>query len=412
MARRTRSPRDSRESRSLETTGRTIDEAVAKASAELKVSEHDLDIKVLEEGRGGFLGIGSKEARIRATVKGGGGGGERAPRPPREDSRRDDTRRPRRESVTPTPERRPDRSPASPEADGSEGRRRRSRRGRRGPDGDTAPRTEFRESQDVRERRERRPAGDRPQGGRGRREHGGPNPAVPAQPDADFETRAKDLLSGILERMGFPSAVESRFDDGAYLLTIQSGGEDEAVLIGRKGETLDAMQHIVYKTVSRGREDSLSVRIDAAGYREKREESLADEARELAQRVLREGRSEQTEPLRPAERRVVHRAVTEISGVTSRAIGNGVVKRILIEVEGTAAVETADPIARRDHAPRQAEPAPVTTPRRTPTTGGPEVLDYVSSRPTTEPQNEQSETTTADWGRKVRPSNKKLRNRR
>jgi len=416
MARRTRSPR---ESRSIETTGRTIDEAVAKASAQLKVSEHDLEIKVIEEGRGGFLGIGSKEARIRATVKGGGvvGGGPRTPREEgrREDVRREDSRRPRRaEGSSPAPDRGEERPPLA-EGDDSDARRRRNRRGRRGREGDDGGlRTETRENRDSRgsregrERRERRPAGDRSGGVRMRRESTGPGAGVPAQPDTDFEARAKDLLSGILERMGFPTAVDSRFDEGAYLLTIQ-GGDDEAVLIGRKGETLDALQHIVYKTVSRGREDSLSVRIDVAGYRERREEALADEARELAAKALAEGRSQQTEPLRPAERRIVHRAITEMDGVTSRAIGNGVVKRILIEAEGSVS-ENEEPLERTERAPRRPESG--RAPRPAPSAASTEeVLDYVSSEPAPENRNKESETNNQDWGRKARPS-KKLRGRR
>lgn len=428
MARRTRSPRDSRESRSIETTGRTIDDAVAKASAQLKVSEHDLDIKVLEEGSKGFLGIGSKEAKIRATVKGAGAAPDRGPRPPRDDSRRDgprrddvrrdEPRRPRRSDSGPVaPEGRDDR-PKSDDASDGDSRRPRNRRGRRGRDreeGGTTSTTrqgrESREGRESRDGRERRPGGDRSGGGRGRRDSAGANTGVPALPDADFEARAKALLSGILERMGFPPEVESRFDDGAYLLTI-SGGDDEAVLIGRKGETLDALQHIVYKTVSRGREDSLSVRIDVAGYREKRDEVLAEEATAMAQVVLQEGRSQQTEPLRPAERRIVHRAITEVAGVTSRAIGNGVVKRILIEVEGSTSDDVTDSPARSDSGTRRSDARPAA--RRTPSAPvvG-EVIDYVSNQPapsTPGQQNEQSEKGASEWGRKSRPS-KKLRRR-
>ena len=419
MARRTHSPR---ESRSIETTGRTIDDAVAKASTQLKVSEHDLDIKVLDEGRAGFLGIGSKEAKIRATVKGGGGAlPDLGTRPPRSGPRRSS----RVEEDASGPAKRDERVPSS-EGDTGDSRRRRSRRGRGGEGDEGNGRSGGRDNREGgRERRERRPSSERSGGGRGRRDSSRLGSGEPAQPDAGFEARAKEFLSGILQRMGFPSAVESHFDDGAYLLTIQ-GGEDEAVLIGRKGETLDALQHIVYKTVSRGREDSLSVRIDVAGYRERRDEALAEEARELAQQVLREGRSQQTEPLRPAERRIVHRTVTEMEGVTSRAIGNGVVKRILIEVEGSAPQEAMEPTGRSEGAyrspeprsttprPAEARPTPPSRPASRPapsSASSGEVLDYVSSEPASNNQNDKSETGKPEWGRKSRPS-KKLRGRR
>ncbi|MEZ4647221.1 MAG: RNA-binding cell elongation regulator Jag/EloR [Candidatus Eisenbacteria bacterium] len=398
MARRSRPPR---ESRSVETTGRTIDEAVANASAKLKVSEHDLDIQVIEEGRGGFLGIGSKEAKVRATLKrGGGGGSERSPRGPREEREARPPREDgggRRGRRTDAPQARRDERTEEGGGD-REGRRGRGGRGRgrgRGRD-DDGPRMDSRE-------RRPRPGGSHERsdrsGGRPRRDMAVNN--VPAEPDADFEARAKELLSGILDRMGFAPAVESRFDDGAYHLTIQ-GGDDESVLIGRKGETLDALQHIVYKSISRGREDSLTVRIDVAGYREKREEALADHAKALAAEVLASGRSQQTEPLPPVERRTVHRAVAEIEGVSSRAIGNGHVKKILIEVEGQEQ-SAGDFPAESAPRPRRAEAMA--------SVSDGEVLDYVS-QPLVESakQTDGSDTSSSDWGRRARPS-KKVRRR-
>ena len=405
MARRSRPPR---ESRSVETTGRTIDEAVANASAKLKVSEHDLDIEVVSEGRGGFLGIGSKEARVRATVKrGASGGGERGgrgPREPREPREGRDSRGPRDEGrrggrrTEGAPPRDEQRSDDGGEREGRRGRGGRGRGRGRGRD-DEGQRHESRERRPRSGSSDRSDRSDRPGGGRPRRDAAAN--AAPAQPDADFEARAKALLSGILERMGFAPAVESRFDDGAYHLTIQ-GGDDESVLIGRKGETLDALQHIVYKSISRGREDSLTVRIDVAGYREKREEALADRAKELAAEVISSGRSQQTEPLPPVERRAVHRAVAEIEGVSSRAIGNGHVKRILIEVEGQEGAQAEMP---SDAAPRphRSEPAVAVSDG--------EVLDYVSQTMVGGgDQTDGSETSSSDWGRRARPS-KKVRRR-
>lgn len=425
MARR---GRPTREQRSVETTGRTIDDAVAKATAELKVSEHDLEIRVLDEGSKGFLGIGSKEARIRATVKGDrgeqrgdgdrGGRVDRGSRPPRESGRG-----PRRDEGLPQEVRQEaGRIEARPDLrDGSDddARRRRNRRGRRGRGGeDGSPRVESREPREHRESREQREprqprqpresrghreprSGDRPpfdRGGRGRRDELA-GPVVVAPPDPDFEARAKDLLSGILERMGFDSTVESTYDEGAYLLTIR-GGEHEETLIGRKGETLDALQHVVFKSVSHGRDDTLTVRIDVAGYRERREEVLAEEARAMAQAVLSGGRSQQTEPLRPAERRIVHRAIAEMTGVSSRAIGNGIVKRILIEVAGAEVASDSRPSERTEDR-RSRSSAPVTTG---------EVLDYVTKATPLEIQNNNSETSGQEWGRKARPS-KKIRRR-
>lgn len=245
------------------------------------------------------------------------------------------------------------------------------------------------------------------------------------EPDPAFEKQASELLSGILDRMGFSPEVDAKFEEGAYLLTIE-GGDDDGILIGRKGETLDALQHLVYKAVTQGRENYATIKIDVSGYRERRESTLADQAREMAQEVLKTGRSQQTEPLRPSERRVIHRALTDVEGVTSRALGSGVVKRVLLEAEGSEGGEVDDVIIgdgssdshdrdrdrdrdrRRDRdsgsrPPRRSKPAAA------PTASG-EVLDLISSAESMgRNQNEKSETV-SDWGRRARPS-KKVRRR-
>ncbi|MCA9726889.1 MAG: KH domain-containing protein [Candidatus Eisenbacteria bacterium] len=187
--------------------------------------------------------------------------------------------------------------------------------------------------------------------------------------------------------MGFPGKVSSRFDDGAYCLTVEAGDED-GILIGRKGETLDALQHVAYKMSGRGRDEASTVRIDISGYRERHEEELANEAVEMAKDVLATKRSRQTEPMRAADRRIVHRAISDLGGVTTRAIGTGLVKKILIEIEGASSEGDLAP-SPRERAPQRAAG---------------EVLDFVSEPTVDRGGAPVREQVASEWGRKPRPA--------
>jgi spoIIIJ-associated protein len=202
--------------------------------------------------------------------------------------------------------------------------------------------------------------------------------------DAEVERRIVDFLGGVLARMGYPADVSASFEEGAYQLSVRTGSDDEGALIGRKGETLDALQHLAYKVSGRGRAEPSTIRIDVSGYREKREKELAEIALELAQEVKSTGTARQTEPLRAADRRIVHRAVTEVGGVTTRALGTGLIKKVLIELEGAAPMITDEPSV-----PSAAARA----------TDG--VLDFVSHAPS-EPVADDA-ALMSDWGRKPRP---------
>src|SRR5690606_9676328 len=98
-----------------------------------------------------------------------------------------------------------------------------------------------------------------------------PREGAVATHDPALEKEISTFVEGLLQRMGFPATVTSRFEDGAYCLTVDAPDDTEGVLIGRKGETLDALQHVAYKMSGRGRDDASTVRIDIAGYMERRE---------------------------------------------------------------------------------------------------------------------------------------------
>jgi predicted RNA-binding protein YlqC (UPF0109 family) len=158
--------------------------------------------------------------------------------------------------------------------------------------------------------------------------------------------------------MGFVARVEAGYADDAYEVRIEAG-EDDAILIGRKGETLDALQHVLAKMVSRGHEELLRVRVDVSEYRQRRTSELAERALAIAQQVRDTGREVITEPLPAAERRVIHRTLSEVADITTQALGDGLVKRVWIGPQGEmppqAETEPGHEEAEIEHAPTREE---------------------------------------------------------
>jgi spoIIIJ-associated protein len=141
------------------------------------------------------------------------------------------------------------------------------------------------------------------------------------------ETAAKTLRE-ILERMGIEAEV-SAFDDGERII-LDAHGAESGLIIGKKGATLDALQYIVNRIVSKKPSDGPGVVVDAEGYRGRREDSLADLARRLAEKAIKSGRPVPVEPMSPHDRRIVHVTLAEHPGVTTESDGEGLFRRVVI----------------------------------------------------------------------------------
>ena len=129
-----------------------------------------------------------------------------------------------------------------------------------------------------------------------------------------------DFLSGLLERMEVNAVPHVSVDaEGNYLVELE--GEGLGAVIGRRGETLDALQQLTGYAVNHGQQKRVRVRIDAEGYRSKREESLERMARRMADKVVRYRRNMTLEPMNAYERHVVHTALQDYPGVTTYSIG-------------------------------------------------------------------------------------------
>ena len=140
--------------------------------------------------------------------------------------------------------------------------------------------------------------------------------------------RAVDILAGLFERMGFDASVE-RVVDGDRI-EIELGGADAGRVIGKKGLTLDALQFVVNKVVNRFPEGRRHVVLDVEGYKDRRDDSLRDMAHRLAEKASRTGKVISVSPMPSRERRVIHLALAEFSGVTTRSDGEGSERRVRI----------------------------------------------------------------------------------
>lgn len=312
----------------VEASGRTVEDALKKALAKLGANRDEVEFVVLDEGRRGlFFGRGARDAVVRVErIKGRGGGpeepGEGAP------------------------------------SGRARGRRRRGRRERTDNERSSKPRARMLEEATPRLTEEdfftkRAAADDRASGGR--RGDGGAPQARPArrqrrdrsdapfiQPDinaeeVDFAATIVDDLLQILDinaDISIREPVTAGDGLGQALAVIDISGEDLGFLIGRRGESLLALQYIVNLILARRYPDRGAVTIDVEHYRHRREEQIVALAERMAQRVKATGLPITLEPMTPAERRLVHLCLADEEGITTTSIGEGANRKVVISIEG------------------------------------------------------------------------------
>lgn len=146
------------------------------------------------------------------------------------------------------------------------------------------------------------------------------------------EENALDYLKTILVAMGAENVqLSSEEIDGGIHITVDC--DDNSLIIGRHGDTLDALQYLTGLVLNRGSEEYRRVSIDTGSYREKREKSLSGYARKVAFQVTKTGRSVTLEPMNPYERRIIHTTVQGIKGAKSSSIGEGADRKVVISLE-------------------------------------------------------------------------------
>ena len=157
----------------------------------------------------------------------------------------------------------------------------------------------------------------------------------------DVTEKAIDFLQGTLERMGISADIDVKEEADKIVLEIQTANAD--LIIGRKGQVVDALQHLVGKVVfrERGGEKGKPFVVDAGGYRDRHVEKLTQLAQRMAEKALKSGTIVELSPMTPHDRRIVHMAIAAIPGLSSRSEGEGDDRHILV-VPAEQAVSTAE----------------------------------------------------------------------
>ena len=145
--------------------------------------------------------------------------------------------------------------------------------------------------------------------------------------------KAKDYVMTILKNLGVNDAeISVEADEEDVRISINCG-DDYGSVIGRRGETLDAIQYLTRLVINRGSDDYRRVSINVGNYREKRENTLRSLARKNAAKVRKYGRNVVLEPMNPYERRIIHTTVQDIEGVTSHSVGSDSDRKVVITLE-------------------------------------------------------------------------------
>lgn len=153
--------------------------------------------------------------------------------------------------------------------------------------------------------------------------------ATPKDTRAEGDSKkAKEVLENILQRFGSEARVESSEDDECITLNIK--GDGSGILIGRKGQTLDAFQYLVNKIVHRSLNCEKQVVVDTEGYRQRRREALLDLAKRLSEKAKTKDAPVSTSPLNPFERRIIHLALQDDAALTTKSNGEGIYRRVVI----------------------------------------------------------------------------------
>ncbi len=318
-----------------EFTGKNVEEAIRTAMKEFSADLGDLDIEILSQGSRGILGVGGEEARILAAPKSAVAAAETIRAEPAEVPISEPAE-PDEPAAAPVEESAPDEVLAAAAADPADEQvadlaradARRSRGGRgRGGRGRNGREREHAIREPSAERAPREPRPDRPQ-----RE---PAPFVPGKPEEELSDEerstldtARTVLTEMIGLMGLDATVEVTRGGDTARLNVK--GDDLGALIGRRGEKLASLQHIVNLIVGRREGQHHRIAIDVENYRGRREEQLRDVADRAAKRVIQSGKIIQLEAMPAIERRVVHMALLENPKVRTQSVGVEPNRRIVV----------------------------------------------------------------------------------
>ena len=280
----------------IDMTGKTEDEAIRRALEQLGLERDDVSVEILERAKSGFLGIGGSPATVRVSYD----DGQPEPKPEPEPVK------PEPKSAAPKAEKKPVycAEVLQKEVRAREKQEREAKRGERRaePKAEKAPREPVVLGEEIRDEK---------------------------------SEQIRTFLSGLLEHMDAKAEVKVyEVEKNRYKVILE--GEKLGALIGRRGETLDAIQQLTNYSINRGGESKRArVQIDAENYREKREESLERLAQKVAGKVVKYRRNVTLEPMNAYERHVIHTALQDTQYITTFSIGTEPNRRVVVSYDRT-----------------------------------------------------------------------------
>ena len=282
--------------KSIVTTGKTIDLAIEAALTQLGLERDDVSVQVLAQAKSGFLGFGATPAKVQVTYE----APDPAPEAPKVALSSASRSKPKAAAPVKKPE--APKAPVAPKAEPKV----------------EAPKVEKKVEAPKAEKKAEAPKAPKE-----------PKVYAPAEPGS-VEEKIEQFLKGLLEHMGsnaVPHAVKA--EENTY--KVELVGEDLGYLIGRRGDTLDAIQHLSNYAAKKFAEGHIRINVDAEEYREKREDSLRRYARKKAQQVLKARRRTTLEPMNAYERHVIHATLQEMENITTYSTGTEPNRRVVIE---------------------------------------------------------------------------------
>ena len=291
--------------KSIVTTGKTIDLAIEAALTQLGLDRDSVSVTVLAQAKSGFLGIGAAPAKVQVTYE----VPDPKPEPAAPKSALGAASRSRKPAPVKKPEAPKQEAPKAAPAPKQE-----------------APKQPKPEA--PRQEKPKAPKQPKPEAPKQEKPKA-PKTYAPAEPGS-VEEKIEIFLKGLLEHMG-SKAVPHAWKESENTYMVELVGEDLGYLIGRRGDTLDALQHLCNYSVNRGIEGHIRINVDAESYREKREDSLRRYARKKAQQVLKAHRRTTLEPMNAYERHVIHATLQDTDRITTYSVGSEPNRRVVIE---------------------------------------------------------------------------------
>ena len=302
------------------TSGKTIDLAIESALLQLGLDRDSVSVQVLQQAKPGFLGFGAQPAKVQVTYEVPDPVVEKVPEKPKSALGSASRSKPKAPAA---PVKKPEAHKAEPvktEAPKTEAPKAEAPKAEK----PKAPKQEKKAEPAKQEKPKAPKAEKKPD-----KKVEAPKEYAPAEAGS-VEEKIETFLKGLLEHMD-SKAVPHCWKEEGNTYKVDLVGDDLGYLIGRRGDTLDAIQHLANYTINRDVEGHIRINVDAESYRQKREDSLRRYARKKAQQVLKARRRTTLEPMNAYERHVIHAALQDMDNITTHSTGTEPNRRVVIE---------------------------------------------------------------------------------